>query len=397
MSVLEIVCKSTLLHHLRNGEHFDLFRAIVKHIQAIGIKPAGLMNAWNHFLQAFTKEDIIYKRAAKRAGTALVKAAHEKRKKSYMALKLMIEATSYDGTPAAKEAAGALLEMMENYAAANYAPMTEASALFVNLIQDLGKDIYADKVALIMGAETAINNLNLHNEDFMTLYEERALAGEEGKIEGTMRDARKLVDQKFAVLVDSINSFYFVAETQTPKDQEVSEALSSIIVFVNSYLSQYETILARRGAGTHAGSNKPSLPDEGDDPFFPGDGIPQLAIAAQETLGESQAMPGFGVQMSLRAADATAFAAALYPDARNGLLRLTWPETENGESFPIADFLFDTDGTTPVGLLVDAPDIYTFFIKPFTGTDPAGAAVYKGDELLATLTGVQFPATISEG
>jgi hypothetical protein len=63
---------------------------------------------------------------------------------------------------------------------------------------------------------------------------------------------------------------------------------------------------------------------------------------------------------SLHAADA-----ALYPAARNGVLRLGYSDTDDVEDFPIPNFLFDADGTTPIGLLADAPNLNTFFIKPW--------------------------------
>jgi hypothetical protein len=95
---------------------------------------------------------------------------------------------------------------------------------------------------------------------------------------------------------------------------------------------------------------------------------------------------------SLHAADA-----ALYPAARNGVLRLGYSDTDDVEDFPIPDFLFDADGTTPIGLLADAPNLNTFFIKPFQGVDVAEAEVLKDGELLAILLDVQYPATMSEG
>jgi hypothetical protein len=404
--MLEIIYKPTLIQRLRNGEHFDLFRAIVKHILTIGLKPAGILPIWSLFLQAFNKEDAIYKRAAKRTETSMIRTTHEKRKKSYMALKLLIDAAAYDGTAAAKEAAGVLLELLANYSAAYYAPMTEASALFVNFIQDLNRDIYADRIALITGAATAIHNLDLNNEEFMNLYEGRAFAGEEEKVKGTMQDARKMVDHQFSVLTGSINAFYRANEMQTPKDTEVSESLTTIITFINSYIGQYETILARRTGGGHSGSGKPSFPGDGDSgntpdepyvPDNPDDNIPEFAISEQATLGNSQLMPGFGTQMSLRASNATAFAAVLFPSAKNGMLRLKYVESDTYEDFPIADFLFDTDAVTPIGLLVDAPNLETSFIKPFQSTEPAEAEVIKNGRLLATLTGVQFPAVLMEG
>ncbi|MDR2809183.1 MAG: DUF6261 family protein [Tannerellaceae bacterium] len=274
--------------------------------------------------------------------------------------------------------------------------MNEASALFENLVQDFGKPAHAAKVALIAGADEDITRLNQDNEEFMALYSGRALAEEEEKVEGSMSEARKVVEEKFDVLAEAINTFYRINEMQSPKDPEVSDSLTQIILFINAYLHQHEATFARRSANYHSGgSDQPSSPDE--EPQKPDATVPHILISAQETLGDSVALPGFGNQMSLLAADAAAFAAALYPSAKNGLLQLTWPDTDNTESLPIADFVMDTDTTTPLGLLVDSPNLNTAFIKPFTGTGDAEAEVWKDNQLLATLQGVQFPATMSEG
>ncbi|MDR2118329.1 MAG: DUF6261 family protein [Tannerellaceae bacterium] len=392
----KITYKSAFLAHLRNAEHYDLFRNIVHNVEIIGVKPAALLLIWNLFRQAFDKEDRIYKRAARREETAQINEAHEKRKTAYMALKRLIESASYSATPSVKTAADLLLWMMENYSSAYYVAMNESSALFDNLVQDFAKEQHAEKVALIPGAGAAIARLEQDNEDFMTLYAGRALVEEEEKEEGSMFEARKDVEQKFDVAVEAINTFYRINELQVPKDAEVSEALSKIILFINAYLRQHEATYARRNPKYHAGGGDQPSPPDGE-PSEPGDATPQLVVASQETLGESQQMPGYGTQMSLRAADAAAFAAALYPAAKNGILRLGYSDTEDVEDFPIPDFLFDTDGTTPIGLLVDAPNLNTFFIKPFQGIDVAEAEVLKDGELLAILLDVQYPATMSEG
>jgi hypothetical protein len=387
------------LKRLRNAEHFDLFNNIVIYAQDKGIKPQGLLPAWNAFLLSFDKEDKVYKRAARREETAMINAAHKKRKTSYMALKRLVEAATYSETPTVKAAALSLATMMENYIAAYRAPMTEASALIVNLLQDLAKEKNAAHVLLITGATEAISHLTRDNDAFITLFAERTYAEEEQKTEGSLADARVLADQKFMDLVAGINAFYRTNEMQQSKDPEVSATLSDIIMFINSFIHKHEAIYARRNAKYHP-DHTPSSPDEeqpGGGGGTPGATVPQFAIAGQETLGDSQQMPGFGTQMSLRAADAQAFAAALYPDAKNGLLSLVDPDTEDEEHFPIADFLFDTDGVTPLGMLVDAPNLYTFFQKPFSGIGVAEAEVVKNGVHLATLSGVQIPATLSEG
>jgi hypothetical protein len=375
-----------------------LYENIILYILSKGeVKPAALIPIWSTFHETFQVEDKVYKRAAAREETALIVAAHERRKSSYMAAKRTIEAASYRPTPDIKAAADALLKMMENYSSAYYAPMNEASALFVNLIQDFAKENHAPQVALIAGAAEDIARLEEDNNAFMTLLAGRAYAEEEEKAEGNLREVRKETDRQFSVLVESINVFYHANEILPSKNAEVSAYLSDIITFINSYIHLHETTYARRNPSYTSGGNKPSQPDHEtpSEPTVPS--IPEFSISTQEVTGDSAVISGFGTQMTLRATDPQAFADVLYPVAQGGSLLLTYPETESSESFPIVDFLFDNEGATPVGLVVGAPSSYTAFAKPFSPSGDAEAEVVKDEQLLAILLDVQFPATMSEG
>jgi hypothetical protein len=394
----------SLATKLRNAEHFDLMLYVDTTVPAVGVKPAGLSPAWTTFHLNFEKEDAIYKRAAKREETALIKAAHQRRRDSYLACKRLIEAASYSPASDVKDAADLLLEVLDNYKRVYAAPMNEATALYVNLLQDFARPKHAAAVALIPAAAEAIAQLDADNEAFRTIFYARTEGEEEVKEEGSMRDARKATDKAFATLVDAINVFYQMNEMLgASKDQEVSDTLGKLITDINSYLHMHEEAYARRNPDYHAEKDKPSSPSDPDDPGEPTDpdepempsepGIPEFSIDAQETLGESAVMPGYGVQMSLRAVDAQAFADMLYPGALGGALRLTWPGTTNSDTFPIADFLFN--GATPVGLVVNAPAGWEIY-KPFRGSGEVTAEIIKDDVLLAKLLNVEYPAMMGE-
>jgi hypothetical protein len=64
----------------------------------------------------------------------------------------------------------------------------------------------------------------------------------------------------FEVLADSINVFYHANEVMPSGEAEVSALLCDLIVFINSYLRQYESIMARRSASARSG-DKPEPPD----------------------------------------------------------------------------------------------------------------------------------------
>jgi hypothetical protein len=244
-----IIYRPSFLKRLRNAEHFHLFDSIILYIQEKDeIKPPGLVPVCNDFIRTFGTENKLYKKAVGKEETVLIMEAHRKRKKSYMALKYSVKAAYYSDTASLRSAAGSILEVMRNYSRACYAPLTEASALITNLIEDLEEANRAAKVALIAGAEEAIASLKLHNDTFIARYAGRTLIQEEEKMDGNMQEARILTDQMFDVLADSINAFYRANEMLPAKDAEAGALLYDLILFINSYLRRHETILARRKA-----------------------------------------------------------------------------------------------------------------------------------------------------
>jgi hypothetical protein len=389
--MLEITLTPSFLSRLRNAEHYDLFNNVVIRYRPGGLKPAAIAAIWNAFLQAFDKEDELYKRSAGREETIFIRDANEKRRVSFMAFKRLVEAAAYSETPAVKAAAESLLRVFDNYAQAYYAPMTEASALIVNMLQDINVK-HSAQMALITGSADVFNRLERDNNAFMSLYAGRTYSGEEQKIEGNLRDARIETDKRFNALVGAINAFYYTNEILPTKDPDVSKVLGDAILFINSYLRQYELIYSRRAPKRRPGKGgHPAGPDEP----LPIDETPTFEIDAQTTLGNSVGVTGYGIQMSFRANDAENFAAVLDPAALDGSVRLMNPETEAVDEFPVAGFMVDEDGTTVIGLLVNAPASNVYFEKPFMGIgDAQPAEVVKDGALLAILLDVKYPATM---
>jgi hypothetical protein len=387
----------TLARKLRNTEHYDFYKLILKYGDGKTLKPAAIQPLWDSFSAAFAREDDIYKRYLRQENTQLLYDAHKERKNAYLGLKRTIEAATYSDTPALKAAADELTKMLDNYPHITKAPLTETSAMIVNLVQDLLRPAHAPAVTLT-GVGDAISRLSADNEAFMTLYNERTHGEGEEKEEGSLLEARKQTDREFTALTSVITAFYQANERQQSKDPEVSETLSDLILFLNAHIAQYEAIYARRTpGGYHPGKGgHPGAPDLPDAPAAPG--LPQLAITDQEILGAHASLNGMGTQMSLKAADGQAFAAALYPAATGGAVRLVSTDTEHpaeAKDYPIADFLFIDDGTTPAGLIVNAPTEATAFYKPFEGDGEAVGEVFKDGTLLATLRGLQFPDSMT--
>ncbi|MDR1644642.1 MAG: DUF6261 family protein [Tannerellaceae bacterium] len=383
----------SFMRRLRNAEHYDFYNNIANQLKSITFKPASIVPLVENFLQSFQREDTIYKRYLRQQDTIQVKDAHDKRRKSITALKLVVETGLYSNVPQVAEAAKALKAITDNYAEAVRAPMTEVSAMVANMIQDLLLPKYANAVSTVSLTD-AIDRLKQDNDDFMTVYYERASSWEDEKDEGRLADARNQTDVDFGKLVDVINILFQANELQNPKDAEVSTILGGVIHTISTYIHQYETIYSRRSPRFHAGKDQPGLPDNGGNGEG-GNTTPNFIISAQTILGSVSGSSNIGDQMSLLAADPAAFADILYPEARNGVMKIFNPETDLYENFPVAEFLYDSDGTTPVGLIVGPPSAKVTFDKPFTGFgDIQTVEIIKEGELLATLSNVQYPYTI---
>ncbi|MDR1645545.1 MAG: DUF6261 family protein [Tannerellaceae bacterium] len=385
----QIKAFQTLLRRLRNAEHFDFFDITSKHLEGVTFTSPVLIELRNKFLQDFAREDTIYKRFLRQSDTKTVVEAHEKRRRSQMAFKRLVEMFHYSDTPAEVEAAELLMTVLANYADAYRAPMTETSAMITNMIQDLSAPKFAAAVTLL-GAAAVIERLRQDNETFKELYYERAEGEQNEYEEGSLFEARNHVDLSFAALVNAINVLYQSNEIQRPKDTDLAATLEGVIHTINAYIRQYETIYSRRNAKYHPGGDTPAPAPGGDEP---GDDTPQLVITSQGVIGTSSVFPGSGSQMTLTAADPT-YLVALLPDVTDSVVKIYNPETEEVDSFPVDDYLYDADDTTPIGLVVNQAKAIDWFDKPFNGFPSSEATLVKDDQTLANLLDVRYPYTM---
>jgi hypothetical protein len=238
----------TLVGRLRNAEHFDFYDNIVNHLRDATLKPAGLVPLRDAFVRDFGREDTIYKRYLRQEDTWHVQEARDRRRKSLTALRLAVKTGLYSDQPQVAEAASALTNILNNYSGVYHAPMTEASPMIVNMIQDLKLPQYAAAVALT-GVASTIDRLREDNDAFMNLYYDRASSWEDERSEGSLREARRQTDRSFTRLAEVVNVFYQANELQQPGDPDVGATLSAVIHAVNTYIHQYETIYARRRSG----------------------------------------------------------------------------------------------------------------------------------------------------
>ncbi|MDR1356165.1 MAG: DUF6261 family protein [Tannerellaceae bacterium] len=376
-----------LLSRLRNNEHYDFFQNIdgfvVKRIKDI----SEIAALWTPFHTYYIREDDIYKRSAKAIETKYINEIHQRRGAVFMFVRRSIEAALYNFDDKKKEAAVKLTEVNDNYKSAANAAMTEVSALLHNMIEDFRKPRYEAAITTL-GLTDAVEKLEELNEEFKNVYAERTQNIEASGEQGTMAEIRPIVDKSFKLFTDAVNSFYAAGNMSGRPDAD--NPYSSIITFINGYIEQYERIYSRRSPGFSTGKkdDKPDVPGIPDIPVTP---IPTLAVASQVVGGVGgNGSNNYGSYMILNIEDTETLARVLYPAAKDGILRLTADDISDPPDFPIFDFELDGAGH-PVGIDVYPSDEDYSFNKPLYSMGECKAEIYKGDSLLAILTGVVYP------
>ncbi|MDR0750373.1 MAG: DUF6261 family protein [Tannerellaceae bacterium] len=376
-----------LVNHLRNGEHYEFYYEIIRFVSLISSSLGDLSKVWLLFVNAFQHEDDVYKHSAKASETKYISKANAERKNVFAFIKMTIETALLGADPAGKEAAVKLSEILDNFKKIPFASMTETSALITNMIQDLRLPKYATPLG-VLALTATVNRLEDLNENFIDLYAEREDSRIYAEQRGSMREVRPKTDKAFARFIETLNVLYALAVSNG--NAAMAEVYEKIITKVNAVVKQYETIYAHRGGAT-PGNSAPDDDDSDDGggnlpPDLPGSNAPILAVASQEVLSDT------AMYIYPAAADADAFAQALYPAAAGGVLLLE----QAGEApvlFPVTGFKTESEGgaDTVKALEVASPSANHSFISPFTGEGPCQAWVEKDGEELARFTGMAYP------
>jgi curved DNA-binding protein CbpA len=382
--------KSFYFKGLRNAEHFQLHWSIVsflKNLLASGIN--GLVLLWNEYLAIFNIEDEVYKQSLKAEETNEIREADEKRDMAFKMIKLSVDAATLSENAEMRTAGKKLKHVFDNYKNIHLKPYLENTALVTNLVQDLLKPlnvVYVERLNLTEAVET----LSEKNEAFEILYNERSIGQHDKQTQGKMYDIRLRVDKKYSALMNGIEALY-VSNELIGKNAETRALLTTIIDTINSYIEQMERVYNRRVGGKN-GKRRSDNKDEDENLQ---ESIPHLLMTDQNVIGDSPIVSGFGTQTTAKAADVEAFNAALYPIATGGVVKLP-NDSGDWENFPIAGFLMDESNLRAVGFILDPPNTEIAFNKPFSASGEATGEVYTGDQLLATLEGLSFPAYIRE-
>ncbi|MDR0749988.1 MAG: DUF6261 family protein [Tannerellaceae bacterium] len=389
-----------LIWIFRNGDHFEFFDEIIRFMTGHAASLGDALKLWTAFVAVFQKEDDIYKRSLKSSETAGINKANESRINQFRLIKGAVELSLLSQESARRQAATALAFVTDNFKHIPTAPMNQASALITNMVQDFRRPQYAAH-AETLGLQVEINFLEQFNNSFKALFEEREQSMGSAMQEGNMKYIRPFVDKAFADFAEAIGSLYAVAKLGG-KTAEM-ETFGAIIDHINHVIYSYNKMYARISGSSS--KNKPGNGDEdtpggedtpGDEDIpggedtpgggedTPGDGIPVLQVASQELFSDNMGM-------TVTASNPAAFAAALYPGAQGGLLRLRTDATDVEPAEPdfhIDSFLMGSGGETPGGLKASVPDGYFFLSSP--ETNPCEAWVEKDGVVLARFTGMIY-------
>ncbi|MDR1356536.1 MAG: DUF6261 family protein [Tannerellaceae bacterium] len=366
---------SRMVHLFKNSEHYDFHKYVSDHtLPRISLIPES-KPSWMVFHSLFEKEDIIFKRSSKSAETKYINDENQKRHGAFSTIRRKVSAGEISFDPVEKAASILLTEVLDNYKGISTASMVDASALIVNMLQDLGKERYSKAVGAL-DLTAAVSALEEANDVFRALYEERFQNLETIETQGTMKEIRVQVDKSFKLFTQSVDAVYAAAKLSGKEAPEAEE----IIDYINGAIDQYERVLAHRG---HAFAGKKP---EGDEPEMPVPGTPTLAVSAQEIVDD--------YTMLLTMADRAMFELMIYPEAKGGKIILSADDVHDYyNEFPVKDF--DVVDGLPAGLLVSPPDAGFKFNKPMYSLGPCHAELFKDDALLAVLTGVEWPGSYS--
>ncbi|MDR1644627.1 MAG: DUF6261 family protein [Tannerellaceae bacterium] len=267
MNTKQIVNHLSLVKRLRNTEHFDFYENINKRLVARTLTLTELRLFRDDFARAFRTEDTAYKatyRLEFKEGTRQVKAVLARRRGAYMELKRGIEMFTYCDDPHRRAAAQELTTVLDHYAGIYQAPMTEASALVTNMIQDMRTERFAPSLQRLQLQDT-LARLEQVNDEFTTVYFDRASIRQDQSAAVALRAARRHTDLAFEHFATIVNALYRI-HLRLNRTSETTAVLSELITEVNAYIFRYRAIYSRRTALAAHQSTQDTTTNESENP-----------------------------------------------------------------------------------------------------------------------------------
>lgn len=268
------------LDNARNAEHWYLAMQLLEVLTAEFAEKYGLTSRLAKAQAVFDRENEAFKAEVGYEDTASVNAKDDTRDKVFRRIKATAHMAELSDDPEVADPAKRLLErVLEASGDVTRAPQGEATALYVDMVEKLQSDVYAEDVEKI-GATADVALLKETNEAFHEAYVGRTDVKQARATGEKIEAVREEMNEEIRWLVDLLNALYLYYLELAP-DAEAFAEVKAVVDHFNARILQYRETLARRGFGsaastTPAGGTEPTDPDdpgttEPTDPTDPGD------------------------------------------------------------------------------------------------------------------------------
>jgi hypothetical protein len=230
---------SIYLHGLRNNRHYRFGGEVEEILLSAGDEILRLKLPLNEWLQAYVKEGEAQRKYRKSALTEDIREADKKRDITFRGMASLIRAAlnHYDAVKLA--AAKRLQVVMDVYGNVSKRSMDEETSALGNLITELLEKHAADVKA--MALKEWITELARLNGVLAELVHRRDTESAD-RNGPALKTVRLEADEKYRILMQCIESLYFMAESEEEK-----ERYAALIRRLNAMIERYNNIIAQQG------------------------------------------------------------------------------------------------------------------------------------------------------
>ena len=233
------------LYRLRNGEHYQLGRDVLKKVTPELAQKYGFYAVYVPYKGVFDTEDACYLQSRGFESTPEIETSDEERDELLVFLTQSIIAATHSPVKETKEAANRLYFILKPHIKAYELNYVEETGSVADLCGKLKAEENTADVEKV-GMTDAVRLLEEANESFNALYSSRSIDLLNRTTSETMKTIRPKVDEAFKALVSAINAVYQVNELVT-KSPETKKELGGVIKQINGHLVQLQQILIRAG------------------------------------------------------------------------------------------------------------------------------------------------------
>ncbi|MDR2496214.1 MAG: DUF6261 family protein [Tannerellaceae bacterium] len=246
MRKLISISVKTLLKKLHNGEHFRFYdAAVIKALAALMNGLPQVSGMYDALKTVFDREDALYKISRASILTHNIGYLNGKRSAYFSYLWASVAIFKYEGSQADMQAVETLEFLHNTYKDMIRSNYYEMSGMMINFLQDCEKPEYKPSIQQL-GLTDIVNKIKASEEEFDTIYDQRAYNQEQIADLGKLTEVRPEVDEAFITLIDGVNSAWTANELGA-KDPAVRTKLLEVKEHITAAIHQAELVLAHRG------------------------------------------------------------------------------------------------------------------------------------------------------